>query len=333
MIDLAHSLCAKSIIRSFCQKNLKSKKELFIQLKITEKRDYPKTYFWKKLVPYAYLTPVMLMIAALLFLPIILVIGYSFFDNVLVTSESHWVGIENYKTVLSDTVFIGAMKNTVIFVVMNVIFHMVIGMALALMVNAKCVAGWVKAVFRVIYMLPWMFNATVIAILWKLLLNPNGVINFLLTNFHITGGTVEWLSDRGIVFWVLTFINIWAGYPFYMISILAGLQGISSDLYEAASIDGASSVQSFLYITLPQLKPILISIAMLDFIWTTQNFSLIWLLTAGGPSHATEMMSTYVYQMAFTNYQYSKASAAAVIILLACIVLAVFYVRNQTRED
>lgn len=333
MVGLAHSLCAKSIIRSFCQKNPKIKKELFIQLKITEKRGYPKTYFWKKLVPYAYLMPVMVMIAALLFLPIILVIGYSFFDNVLVTPESHWIGIENYKTVLSDAVFIGSMKNTIIFVVMNVVFHLIIGMVLALMVNAKCVAGWAKAIFRVIYMLPWMFNATVIAILWKLLLNPNGVINFLMTNFHITGGAVEWLSDRGIVFGVLTFINIWAGYPFYMISILAGLQGISSDLYEAASIDGASSVQSFLYITLPQLKPILISIAMLDFIWTTQNFSLIWLLTAGGPSHATEMMSTYVYQTAFTNYQYSKASAAAVIILLACIVLAVFYVRNQTRED
>ncbi len=297
------------------------------------KKNLKRVRLWRRVQPYAYLTPVMFMMAALLFLPIIMVIGYSFFDNVLVTPESHWVGLANYQTALSAPVFTGSMKNTVIFVVLNVIFHLIIGMALALMVNAKCLGGAAKAVFRVIYMLPWMFNATVIAILWKLLLNPNGVINYLLTYFHITSGAVEWLSDRGIVFWVLTFINIWAGYPFYMISILAGLQGISSDLYEAASIDGATSVQSFLYITLPQLKPILISIAMLDFIWTTQNFSLIWLLTGGGPSHATEMMSTYVYKTAFTSYQYSKASAAAVIILLACIVLAVFYVRNQTRED
>lgn len=275
----------------------------------------------------------MILLAALLFLPIILVIGYSFFDNVLIVKESQWVGVENYKTVLSDAVFLKSMKNTVVFVVLNVIFHLVIGMGFALMVNARCLGGKAKAVFRVIYMLPWMFNATVIAILWKLLLNPNGVVNYIFTNLHLTTDVVEWLSDRGLVFWVLTFINIWAGYPFYMISILAGLQGISSDLYEAASIDGGSAVQNFFYITLPQLKPILISIAMLDFIWTTQNFSLIWLLTAGGPSHATEMMSTYVYQTAFTNCQYSQASAAAVIILLACVVLAVFYVRNQTRDD
>lgn len=178
-----------------------------------------------------------------------------------------------------------------------------------------------------------MFNATVIAILWKLLLNPNGIVNYLLVNAHLITEKISWLSDRSIVLGVLTFINIWAGYPFYMISILAGLQGISSNLYEAASIDGATPVQQFFHITLPQLKPILISIAMLDFIWTTQNFSLIWLLTAGGPSHATEMMSTYVYTTAFMEYQYSQASAAAVIILLACVVLAIFYVRNQTRTD
>lgn len=304
-----------------------------MRLKNVKHNNPVKTPFRRKIQPYIYLSPVMILMSLLLFLPIILVIGYSFYDNVLITPESNWVGLENYKYVLSDKVFLTSIKNTVVFVVFNVVFHLLIGMTLALMVNVKCFGRKIKAGFRVIYMLPWMFNATVIAILWKLLLNPNGVVNYLLMNFNLVSGPVEWLSERSIVFWVLTFINIWAGYPFYMISILAGLQGISSDLYEAGQIDGASAVQRFFYITLPQLKPILISIAMLDFIWTTQNFSLIWLLTAGGPSHATEMMSTYVYKTAFTSYQYSRASAAAVIILLACVVLAIFYVKNQTKED
>lgn len=296
--------------------------------------DHPAvTRLLRNLRPYGYLSPVALMMLALLFVPIILVIGYSFFDNVLINQHPKWVGLQNYIEVLTDPVFLKSMKNTAIFVVCNVVFHLVIGMALALMVNAKSLRPAPKAVFRVIYLLPWMFNATVIAILWKLLLNPNGIVNYLLVNAHIITEKISWLSDRSIVLGVLTFINIWAGYPFYMISILAGLQGISHNLYEAAAIDGASPVQQFFHITLPQLKPILISIAMLDFIWTTQNFSLIWLLTAGGPSHATEMMSTYVYTTAFMEYQYSQASAAAVIILLACVVLAVFYVRNQTRTD
>lgn len=283
--------------------------------------------------PYLYVAPVCILMLVLLFVPIGMVISYSFFDNVIIKDNPSWVGLANYVTVLSDTVFAKSIKNTIVFVVLNVIFHMIIGMTLALMINAKSLGKISKAVFRIVFMLPWMFNATVIAILWKLLLNSNGVVNYILSVLHVVARPVEWLSDRSAALWVLTFINIWAGYPFYMISILAGLQGVSDDLYEAAGIDGANGRQKFLFITIPQLKPILVSIAMLDFIWTTQNFSLIWLLTAGGPAHATEMMSTFVYKTAFQSFQYSQASAAAVIILLACAVLAVFYVRNQTRRE
>lgn len=283
--------------------------------------------------PYWYQLPVVVLMTCLLFIPIIWVISYSFYDNVIVNKNPVWVGLENYKILLSDKVFLKSIKNTVIFVCYNVVFHMIIGMALALMVNSKVLGRRPKAFFRIVYMLPWMFNATVIAILWKLLLNPSGVVNQILLSLNIIEAPVAWLSERKLALGVLTFINIWGGYPFYMISILAGLQGIPSDLYEAASCDGANGVQQFFNISLPQLKPILISIAMLDFIWTTQNFSLIWLLTGGGPSRATEMMSTYVYKTAFSSYQYSKASAAAVIILLVCVVLAIFYVRNQNRED
>lgn len=283
--------------------------------------------------PYLYQFPIIFLLACLLFVPIIWVISYSFYDNVIINDNPVWVGLANYKEILSDKVFLKSISNTVFFVSLNVIFHLLIGMAMAMMVNARCLKAAPKALFRVIFMLPWMFNATVIAVLWKLILNSSGVLNQILMQLGIVETAVEWLSDRSIALGVVTFINIWAGYPFYMISILAGLQGISGDLYEAASMDGASGRQMFFSITIPQLKPILISIAMLDFIWTTQNFSLIWLLTGGGPSHATEMMSTYVYKTAFSSFQYSKASAAAVLILLACLVLAVFYVRSQNRNE
>lgn len=116
-----------------------------------------------------------------------------------------------------------------------------------------------------------------------------------------------------------------------MISILAGLQGISSDLYEAAAIDGANAPNTFFRITIPQLKPILISLLMLDFIWTFQQFALIWTTTGGGPINATEMMSTYIYKWAFSKYKYSMASAASCVILVFCIILAIFYVRSQQK--
>jgi multiple sugar transport system permease protein len=118
-----------------------------------------------------------------------------------------------------------------------------------------------------------------------------------------------------------------------MVSLLAGLQGIPADYYEAAQVDGANGWQQFTRITLPQLKPIIISMALLDFIFTTQQFALIWMTTGGGPLGVTEMLSTFTYKLAFTKYQFGTASASAVIVLAISMVLAFFYVRAQKARD
>ena len=118
-----------------------------------------------------------------------------------------------------------------------------------------------------------------------------------------------------------------------MVSLLAGLQGISADLYEASEVDGATGVQQFFYITVPQLKPIIVSMAMLDCIWTTQQFSLVWMTTGGGPIRATEMINTFTYKLAFSKYEFSMASASAVFILLISMILSFFYVRTQVSRD
>jgi multiple sugar transport system permease protein len=118
-----------------------------------------------------------------------------------------------------------------------------------------------------------------------------------------------------------------------MISILAGLQGISPDLYEAAALDGADAVHSFTGVTIPQLRPILISLIMLDFVWTLQQFALIWMTTGGGPVNATETVSTWIYKQGFTKFQYSMASTGAVILLIVCTIIGIFYVRHQKAEE
>ena len=185
--------------------------------------------------------------------------------------------------------------------------------------------------FRDIYVLPWVFTASVIAILWKLMLQPHGIVDYLLSFVNLATKDTEWLSSRQTALATITFVNIWCGYPFYMISILAGLQGISADLFESAALDGANTWKTFWNITIPQLKPILISIAMLDFIWTIQSFSVIWMLTGGGPVKSTETLSIYIYKLAFNRTQYAHASTAAVIVLAVCIIIAVFYVKQQRK--
>jgi multiple sugar transport system permease protein len=216
---------------------------------------------------------------------------------------------------------------------MSVIFHLLIGLSFALLLNSKLINGTARSILRVFYIMPWVFTATIIAIIWRLLLNPSGVINYILTTLNMTSSNIEWLSSSKTALHAVTFINIWAGYPFYMVSLLAGLQGVPGELYEAAVIDGANEPQKFRYVTIPHLLPIIISIAMLDFIWTMQVFPLVWMTTGGGPIHATEMLSTFTYKLAFTKYKFSLASASAVIVLLLSMSVALFYVRHQKARE
>ena len=287
----------------------------------------------KKLTPYGYLLPTIILLFILLVIPVIMVIGYSFFDNVIVNKNPVFVGLKNYATVLHDKNFWNAISNTLFFVVVSMVAHLVIGMVFALVLNTRYLGNKTKGIFRVIYALPWMFTASVIAILWRMMLDPSGVLNYLMMTLHITSDKVSFLATRSIALQAVTLINIWSGYPFYMISILAGLQGISTDLYEASSLDGANTIQTYLRITLPQLKPSLISLLMLDFVWTLQQFALIWMTTGGGPVNATETVSTYIYKQAFTKYQYSTASTGAVLLLIVCSIVGVLYVRQQRSED
>lgn len=287
----------------------------------------------KKLTPFAYLSPTIVLLTVLSLIPIVTVFYYSLMSNVIMEQNPVFVGIVNYVDILTDKVFHRAFFNTMYFTVMSVIFHLILGLSFALLLNTKMLGATTKAVFRMIYILPWVFTATIIAVLWRLMLNPNGVINYFLNTMGLAEGPVEWLSNKHLALHAVTFINIWSGYPFYMVSLLAGLQGIPVELYEAGRIDGANSRRLFLHITLPQLKPIITSLAMLDFIWTMHQFTLIWMTTGGGPLRVTEMMSTFTYKLAFTSYKFSHASASAFIVLVLCSIVALFYVRQQTASN
>ena len=269
----------------------------------------------------------------LIVVPIVMVVGYSFFDNVIVNQNPQFVGIKHYVSNLQDPVFWMAVRNTLFFVGFSIVFHMILGIAFALLLNTRYLSNASKAVFRVLYVLPWLFTASVIAILWRLMLHPHGMANYLLDIFQLYDGQIAWLSSRQFALPAVTFINIWAGYPFFMISILAGLQGIPADLYESSAIDGAGAFKQFFYITIPQLRPILISLVMLDFVWTTHQFALIWMTTGGGPVNATHVLSTHVYIQAFSRNQFALASSSATLILIVCTVVAIFYVRHQKARD
>jgi multiple sugar transport system permease protein len=282
-----------------------------------------------RLVPFFYVSPATLLFCVLMLFPMVMVIRYSLLDGAIVNPNAGFAGLQNYGAVFADPVFWQSILNTLYFTVMSVIFHLLIGLAFALLLNSQRINPVVRSTMRVLFILPWLFTAVIIAVIWRLLLDPNGVINSVLMTLRLVGFKVEWFSSPATALHAVTFVNIWAGYPLYMVSLLAGLQGIPKDLYEAAGIDGANEWAKFRYITIPQLLPIIISIALLDFIWTMQVFPLVWMTTGGGPIHATEMLSTYTYKLAFREYDFSLASASATLILLLSMSMTYFYIKHQ----
>ena len=282
-----------------------------------------------RVIPWFYVAPATLLFALLMLVPMLTVVRYSFMDNAIVKKDPDFVGFQNYMAVFGDPVFWQSVAQTLYFTVMSVIFHLLIGLAFAQLLNSDRVNPTIRSILRVLFILPWLYTAVIIAIIWRLLLDPNGVVNSILMTMHIVDYKVEWFSSTATALSAVTFANIWAGYPLYMVSLLAALQGISKELYEAAEIDGANKLQMFWNITLPQLMPVIISIALLDFIWTMQVFPLVWMTTGGGPIHATEMLSTFTYKLAFSSYKFSLASASAIIILVMSMSVTFLYIKHQ----
>ncbi|MBY3214853.1 sugar ABC transporter permease [Rhizobium laguerreae] len=286
----------------------------------------------RKLVPYFYVSPATLLLVLLMLFPMVMVFKYSLMDGAIMKKDAAFAGVQNYMTIFENPVFWQSVVQTLYFTIMSVIFHFIIGLAFALLLNTNRVDPLIRSILRVLFILPWLFTAVIIAIIWRLLLDPNGVVNSVLMALHIINFKVEWFSSTRTAIHALTFANIWAGYPLYMVSLLAGLQGISKELYEAAGIDGANELQKFWYITIPQLMPIIISIALLDFIWTMQVFPLVWMTTGGGPIYSTEVLSTFTYKLAFSQYEFSLASASAMIILIISMSVTYFYIKHQQRR-
>ncbi|MCP4385690.1 MAG: sugar ABC transporter permease [Hyphomicrobiales bacterium] len=287
----------------------------------------------KAIQPYLYVAPAIALFFLLMVFPMVTVFRYSLLEGAILSPDPVFVGFQNFQTIFADPVFRQSIGHTLYFTIMSVVFHLLIGLSFALMLNSRRVNPVARSILRVLYILPWLFTAVIIAIIWRLLLDPNGVINSLLVAARIVSFKVEWFSSPATAIHALTFVNIWAGYPLYMVTLLAGLQGIPEELYEAASIDGANEWQKLWNITLPQLTPIMISIALLDFIWTMQVFPLVWMTTGGGPIHATEMMSIYTYKLAFTRFDFSLASASAVVIFILSMSMTYFYIKHQKAAE
>lgn len=284
----------------------------------------------RTLTAYALLAPTLLVGALVFLYPAVWVVFLSVTDtNLEAAHGGSFVGVTNFVNLPSDAEYVSALGNTFIFTVTTVLGRLVLALPVALLLNA----AWLRrlrlaALMRGIVMLPWVVPVVVATIGWQWIYDgSHGVLNYYLVRLGLFGAPIPFLGLPSTVWPAVDVVVIWKEFPLVAIAILAGLQSIPTDVYEASRVDGANSWQTFRSITLPLLRPVLAVLLLMSTIWTFNNFVYIALLTNGGPGYQTEVLATYVYYQAFTTYAMGYAAAVAVSMVIVLIVLGSIYLR------
>jgi len=278
----------------------------------------------KLLVGYSYLVPAALCMLATVVVPIVLAIKMSLYNDVLYKPQDYqFIGLGNYVRLAQDPVFWLTLWNSVVWVFGSVVLQFVAGFAAALLLH-QAFRG--RALVRTLTLLPWIITGVVVERNWEWLYQPNyGVINDLLLRAGLMQERVAWLSSPDLAMGAVVFTNVWRGIPFFAIMLLAGLQAIPDELYEAAQVDGAGVISRFWHITIPLLRPIIVVATATRIIWTFNYADLIFVMTGGGPANATQITSTYTLMQAYANLDFGYAGALSVVLLLVMLAFTAAY--------
>ncbi|WP_163264225.1 carbohydrate ABC transporter permease [Chelativorans alearense] len=275
--------------------------------------------------PYLYSAPALILIVTVMLVPLVVGISYAFRDvQILNPFSGGFIGLDHFRALAEDRAFLGALRNTVWWTGASVLLQFVFGLILALLLD-KPFTG--RGIAQALVFLPWAVPTFLTGLNWAWLFNP--VIGPLPHWLHALGILSEpnnILSDPALAMWGPIIANVWWGIPFFAITLLAALQAIPRDLYEAASIDGAGPVQRFLSITLPFLAPTIAITILLRTVWISNFADLIVVMTKGGPADRTQIVASYIFTQAFTRLDFGYASAIAMVLLVLLLVYSMLIV-------
>ncbi|HWL33724.1 MAG TPA: sugar ABC transporter permease [Gaiellaceae bacterium] len=277
------------------------------------------------------LIPALLPVVILSVLPLVRGIYLGFTDSRAgLGVPTNFIGLDNFRALLEDDLFVNSFKIGLIWSVSVTAIGFVFALGLALLLTQNLRGRWLA---RSLALVPWAMPAVVVGIMWKLVFQPQaGILNETLRRGQLPGETTDWLSSFSWALPAVILVGVWAGMPQTTVALLAGLQSIQDELHEAAAVDGASTWQRFRTITLPQLRPVIIAITTLDFIWNFNSFGLVYVLTEGGPAGKTQLPMLFAYSQAFEYGEFGYASALGSAMVVVIAVVLVFYLWGRLKE-
>lgn len=280
--------------------------------------------------PYLAILPGFLLVAAVIFYPILNTLWLSLHDVKLI-GTGEFVGLGNYLTLAQDPLFWRVLRQTLFWTLSSVSLKLLLGLALGMLLNEKFRG---RRVFRALLLVPWAMPLVAAAIVWRWMYDANfGYLNDLLRQIGLINEPVVWLGGAKSAFAAAVVTDAWTGIPFMAFVFLAGLQGIDRTLYEAAKIDGANAWGRFIYVTLPQLAPVTLVATLVSGIWTFNAFNIVYALTGGGPLNSTDILVTYTYTQAFDRLQFGLAASLATITFVILLVFSLVYVMLYGRRN
>ena len=285
----------------------------------------------KKMEPWLFLLPVLVILLLLFGYPLINSIIMAFQNYKLTApNDIQFNGLENFAKLFGDPDSMMILKISFIYVIVSVLGQFLLGMMLALALK-KQFRG--RGIYQSIVFLPWAFSGFVVGLIFRWSFNGEyGVVNNLLMKFGLTDHNIAWLGTPGFSLAVVIMAMIWMGIPFFAIMILAALQSIPSDVYEAADVDGCGTIRQFFQITLPYIKPTLITTVLLRTIWIFNSLDLVVIITDGGPANTSQTLPAYMYSKAFGSYDFGFAAALGVILMLILGIYAMVFLK-VTKYD
>jgi multiple sugar transport system permease protein len=270
---------------------------------------------------YSLILPLLVVIFLLLAYPIGMALWITLQDKTI-GLPGRFIGLENYRALLvEDPFFWQVVRNGFLFTVGSVALKLVMGMIMALVLNQPL--RW-RGLFRGLLLMPWVAPTVVTALTWRWMLDLTGVLNLTLRDLGLMRAPTPWLAQYGTAMLALILVNTWRGFPFFGITLLAGMQAIPQELYEAAEVDGASLWQRFWHITVPSLRTVILVVTILSTIWTFNDFGIVWLLTGGGPGHATDVFATYTYKLGFVTSRLGYGQTVSVMLAPVLIAIIMF---------
>lgn len=276
---------------------------------------------------WLWVLPAIVLVICLFVYPLGSQIFYSFTNKTLIKTTYGMKGLSNYTAILTDKNFWLALWTSVKWTVLSLLFQILTGFTAALALNS-IKNSMARQVYRILLIIPWAFPTIAIAIIWKWLLNGiYGFIPTILVNIGLADKLLQFLSTPDMVMPTLVMVNVWFGFPLIMVNVLAALQTVSQDQYEAAQIDGARKWHTFIYITLPHIKNVIGLLVVLRTIWVFNSFDIIYMITGGGPANISTTLPIYIYNLGWVNKYVGRSSAAAVILLIILLSICAVYFR------